>query len=184
MSPCRHDLAGGLAHRVFPSLRGGQARRLNGKPSRWLKGERSGFTLLEVILALAILAGAIAVIGEVSSLGMRNARLAMETTHAQLLCESKLAEIVAGVESLEAQENVPLGTVGDLSSEADWLYSVEINSTELTGLVEVRVTVRKDLPAEQRPASFTLVRWMLDPATAGSTSGTSTTEEASGGTSE
>lgn len=176
MSSCHHHLAGGLARRVFSPLRGRQARRLN--------GGRSGFTLLEVILALAILAGAIAVIGEVSSLGMRNARLAMETTHAQLLCESKLAEIVAGVEPLEAQENVPFGTVDDFSSEADWLYSVEINVTDLIGLVEIRVTVCKDQPAEQRPASFTLVRWMLDPDTTDSTSGTSTTEEASGGTSE
>lgn len=189
MSSCHHDLAGGLAHRATATAarkRGGQVRRLNGVQSRWLTG-RSGFTLLEVILALAILAGAIAVLGEVSSLGMRNARLALETTHAQLLCESKMAEIVAGVESLETQENVPLGTVDDNSTESDWLYSVEINSTDLTGLVEVRVTVTKDQSAEQHPASFSLVRWMLDPDTTSaedSTSDTSTTEETSGGTSE
>lgn len=124
--------------------------------------DRSGFTLLEVILALAILAGAIAVIGEISSLGLRSARIARDLTHAQLLCESKLAEIVAGLEPLEAQQGVPLGTVDD-STEPDWLYSVELNSTPETGLVEVRVTVSKDQSSERRPVSFSLVRWMLDP---------------------
>lgn len=159
-------------------LAGGQARRLN---------RRLGFTLLEVILTLAILAGAIAVIGEVSSLGLRNARLARELTHAQLLCESKLAEVVAGVETLEAKQDVPLGTVTDSSEEPDWLYSVEVNSTGRTGLVEVRVTVFKEQSTGSQPISFSLVRWMLDPATTAteeSTSEASTVEKTSGGTSQ
>lgn len=127
----------------------------------------SGFSLLEVILALAILAGAIAVLSEVSGIGMRNARLARDLTYAQLLCESKLAELVAGVEPLEAKQSVPLGTVSD-SSEPDWLYSVEIHPTQQEGLLEVCVTVVKDQPPEMRPAQFSLVRWMLDPEAAAS----------------
>ena len=187
--PRQHPhLAGGLACRVSLTPRGGQARRLNDSCDGCRTGLHRryappGFTLLEVILALAILAGAIAVVGEVSSLGLRNAQKARDLTHAQLLCESKLAEIVAGLEPLEAQEGTPLGTVED-GSEPDWLYSVEVNPTPDTGLVEVRVTVSKDLPAEQRPASFTLVRWMLDPeatATETDTAEMSDSAESSGG---
>jgi hypothetical protein len=107
------------------------------------------------------MAGAIAVLSELSGIGLQNARIARDTTYAQLLCESKLAEIVAGIEPLESQEGTPLGTTGD-SNESDWLYSVEVNSTEETGLLEVRVTVYKDLPEQQRPVRFSLVRWFID----------------------
>ena len=54
---------------------------------------RGGFSLLEVILALAILIGILAVLSELVGLGVRNARVARAMTQAQLLCESKLAEI-------------------------------------------------------------------------------------------
>jgi general secretion pathway protein I len=60
-------------------------------------GKSGGFSLLEVILALAILTGAVAVLGEIVRLGIRNAQVARDTTQAQLLCESKLAEITAGI---------------------------------------------------------------------------------------
>ncbi len=171
----RSQFVAGLARHAATGQRGGQARPVNGN---------LGFTLLEVILTLAILAGAIAVIGEVSRLGLRNAQRARELTHAQLLCESKLAELVVGAEPLEAQQNVPLGTVADGSGDPDWLYSVEVNSTDQTGLVEVRVTVSKEPSTGSQPVSFSLVRWMLDPnatSTEESTSETSTTNAASGG---
>jgi len=128
----------------------------------FFQGAPSGFTLLEVILALAILAGAIAVLGELSRQGMENARIARDLTHAQLLCESKMAELVAGLEVPESQQAVPLETVAD-PSEPDWLYSVELNPLEVDGLVELRVTVSKDLPPEKRPVEYSLVRWIVDP---------------------
>ena len=56
-----------------------------------------GFSILEVILALAILGGSIAVLGELASRGLHNAQVAADLAHAQLLCESKLAEITAGI---------------------------------------------------------------------------------------
>ena len=58
---------------------------------------RAGFSLLEVILAMAILAGAIAVLGEAGRLALRNAGYARDMAQAQLLCESKMAEIVTGI---------------------------------------------------------------------------------------
>ena len=53
------------------------------------------------------------------------------------------------------------------------------------GLISVKVTVRKDLPAAQNPTSFSLYRWMLDPNSTTAeelSSGTSSTNS-SGGTS-
>ena len=121
-----------------------------------------GFSLLEVVLALAILAGAVTVLGEVARSGMESARIARDLTAAQLLCESTLAEITAGATLPEPVYGVPYETVTD-PAEADWLYSIEVEPVDVDGLVAVRVTVVQDLPVEKRPVEFSLVRWIVDP---------------------
>ncbi len=145
---------------------------------------RSGFSLLEVILALAILTGAIAVLGELGRLGLHNARIARDTTQAQLLCESKLAEIAAGITVPEPVNGAKFETiVGD--GDIAWLYSIETADVDQQGLVAARVTVAQDLPAEKRPVEFSLERWVIDTASTsytGSTSEESATEtETAGG---
>lgn len=118
---------------------------------------RAAFTLLEVILALTILVGTLAVLGELADLGLTNARTAASSAEAQLLCESKLAEVTAGL--------VPLSAVSGATLETDpaWSYTIAIDQTLDQGLVVVRVTVYENLPAAKRPAEYTLSRWMIDP---------------------
>ena len=118
-----------------------------------------GFSLLEVILALAILGGAIAVLGEAARLALKNAGLARDMARAQLLCESKLSEIVAGITPANPTERATFGTGTD-PNEPAWLYSIETASLEEEGLMSVRVTVTRDLPAEKHPVRFSLVRWI------------------------
>ncbi len=136
----------------FPRGRTGRTR-----PRR----ARDAFTLLEIILSLAILCGAIATLGEVSRLGMRQAERARDLSQAQLLCQSKMAEITAGLIAAEAQEGVPFEPAED-ELESEWLYSIEVNAASEEGLLEVRVTVAKDLPDTRRPVEFALVRWIVD----------------------
>ena len=57
---------------------------------------QSGFTLLEIILALAILAGSLAALGEVMRLADQNASLTEDETQAQILAASVMDELVAG----------------------------------------------------------------------------------------
>lgn len=118
-----------------------------------------GFSLLEVVLSLAILGGAIAVLGEAASLALRNAEITREMAHAQLLCESKLSEIVAGIDSAEPIQRAPIEKAAN-PGEPAWLYSIERGSIGVDGLMSVRVTVVRDLPAVRRPVSFSLVRWI------------------------
>ena len=120
-----------------------------------------GFSLLEVILALAILAGALAILSEVARTAMWNAGRTRDLAQAQLLCESKLAEILAGIEPAEPISGASLET----GQSPEWLYSIEIAPLDVEGLIEVRVTVEQDLPPEKRPVRCTLVRWMVDPST-------------------
>lgn len=134
---------------------GGRAGRT--RPRR----ARDAFTLLEIILSLAILCGAIATLGELSRLGMRQAERARDLSRAQLLCQSKMAEITAGLTAAESQEGVPFEATED-EPESEWLYSIEVNPASEEGLLEVRVTVTKDLPETRRPVEFSLVRWIVD----------------------
>ena len=82
------------------------------------------FTLLEVILALAILAGALASLGEVVRLSGEHANYARDHSQAQLLAASKLAEITAGAEELT---NVA-PTRFKIDSDPPWLYSIQSRS--------------------------------------------------------
>jgi prepilin-type N-terminal cleavage/methylation domain-containing protein len=117
----------------------------------------SGFSLLEVILALAILVGAIAVIGELIATGTRAAGAARDLTQAQLLCESKLNEITAGILIPDPVQGAPIET------DMEWLYSIDLFPSDQNGIVAVKVTVYQDLPVERRPVTFSLVRWLQDP---------------------
>jgi type II secretion system protein I len=138
----------------------------------------AGFSLLEVILALAVLGGAIAILGEAARLSLRNAEFTRDMAQAQMLCESKLSEIIAGITLPEPIERATIGRATD-SGESAWLYSIETAPTDEEGLLAVRVTVTRDLPERKHPVSFSLVRWMADPNAAPSQ--TSNESSSSGG---
>ncbi len=138
---------------------------------------KAGFSLLEVILALAILFGAIAVLGELGRLGMQNARLTQDLTRAQFLCQSKLAEIISGITPLETIQRAEFDSLYQ-DSDVPWVYSIETQQIDNGGLYMVRVTVEKNLPAAQRPASFSLVQWIANPILSITSSQTSTTSSA------
>jgi type II secretory pathway pseudopilin PulG len=125
---------------------------------------RRGFSLLEAILALAILTSSIAVLGELVRMGSQHAALARDLTQAQFLCESTLSEIAAGLQGAAMSvSDAPLDpsvTGGD----PNWVHSVAVAALELPGLQAVQVTVRKNEPSNQRPAKYTLTRWMKDPS--------------------
>jgi general secretion pathway protein I len=122
----------------------------------------SGFSLLEVILALAILVGAMAVLGELARHGLESARIARDTTLAQLLCESKLAEIMSGVVDPEPVGLTSFGAAAD-EGDVEWLYAIDIESMSDQGLATLRVTVTQDMPPERHPVVFSVVRWIPDP---------------------
>lgn len=145
---------------------------------------RRAFTLLEVILALAILAMSLAALGEVLRLGGESSRHVRDVTKAHLIASTKLAELTSGATILAPVESAAV------EDDPDWLYSIEVDNSVEIGLVAVRLTVRQNLPDNQDPAEYSIVRWMPDPSlvatgASGSTgaSGTSTGGTAFGGTS-
>jgi len=134
---------------------------------------RSGFSLMEVLLATAILLGSTIVLVELASIGRHHANSAAQLAMAQRLCENKINEILAGVAPLESVESQPLETTAfdDLLSVGEqtatdpmWLHSVEIVSLDQPALVSVRVIVWPAAESdEDRRNAFSLVRWMRSP---------------------
>ena len=118
-----------------------------------------GFSLLEVVLALAILAGALAALGEVMRLGDENAAAAADESRAEMLAESVMAEILVGA---RAVGNVS-GAVLPLEDDPPWAVSIEVQPTDYQELVAVRVSVAQQLAPEQQPARCDLVRWLPNP---------------------
>jgi len=125
---------------------------------------RHAFSLLELLLATTILLGAVTVLGQLVHIGSRNARSSHLLSTAQLLAETKLAEIAAGVEPAE-----PIEQAG-FEHQPDWTYSLERESTEHEGLSLVRVTVQQIVEPPRRPVQFTAWRWVADAAHASSLS--------------
>lgn len=165
-SPWRH---GGHSPSWSPGFsRSGQPE--GGSPTRVFRAR--GLSLLEVILAIAVLGGCMAVIGELVRMGVRNAEEARELTKAQLLCESKLEEVAAGVMPLESAAAVAF------ELDPEWTYTIETGSLDQQGLVQVRVTVQQLESDRLYPLTFTLTRWILDPSLA---SGETSTDSTTGG---
>lgn len=145
------------ARRPFPGARPGEV-----VPPARTDAPRRGFSLLEVILALTILAGAMAVLGEVARQGMESARIARDLTYAQCICDSLMAELASGLIYPETVDQVPVDEICD-PAQMGWVYSMDVESTEIDGLLAVRITVSQALPPEKRPVECSLVRWIQDP---------------------
>ncbi len=123
------------------------------------RGRRLAFSLLEVILAIAILGGAMAVLGELVRVGTRSAQAARVLSSAQLVCDSLMAEIAAGISPAEPSD----GILDNYDPQYQWQYQVEVESVDEQGLLAIRITVQEAVDPSSRPAQFSLTRWMIDP---------------------
>jgi len=153
------------------------------------QSKQAGMTLLEVIISLAILGGTVVVIGEMARASFQDAQQARDMVQAELLAESILAKVRLGIIEMEPVFDMPVGlaTANHLNRVQDthavspgnvadvlWLYSLDVveidivydvEDNEIGYLVELAVTVRRNLPTERRPVVCRLVRWVaLDPA--------------------
>ena len=118
-----------------------------------------GFTLLEIILALAILAGSLAALGEVMRLADQNAAATRDETQAQIIASSVIDELIAGVLPLTAVNQSPVA----VESDPLWVFSIALEQTGYAEMIAVRVLVEQQADARLQPARFELVRWLPNP---------------------
>lgn len=116
---------------------------------------RRGLSLLEVILAIAILGGSLAAIGGLVRIGVLSAIQTRLRSEANIFCDAKMAELSAGVLELRAYSETPI------ENEPEWYYTVEVeNSTEI-GLLFATVTVGQS--ESEDPLLVSISRFLPDP---------------------
>jgi general secretion pathway protein I len=140
------------------SVRFGRKRRTRAAAKRG-GSPASGFTLLEIILALAILAGALTALGEVMRLADQSASLTEGESQAQILAASVMDELLSGARQLDTVSQATL--VSD--ADPPWLYSIDTEPTNLDAIISVRVTIEQQLNPRLQPARFDLTRYMPNP---------------------
>jgi general secretion pathway protein I len=139
---------------------------------------RRAFTLLEVVLALALFFGALAALSQLTWNASRAAVQSRLRTQAVILCETKLNEILAGIEPLSDQKDVPY------EDDPNWTWSLFIGDAGLPGLLQLEVTVAHTGGNSLGNVSQTLRRWTRDPqvfsdAAAAAAAASTTTSESS-----
>jgi prepilin-type N-terminal cleavage/methylation domain-containing protein len=117
---------------------------------------RSGFSLLEVLLATSILVGCLAVLFELAAMGRHQAEEAQQWTEAQALCETRLNGILAGLQNPDPIEGQTI------EGSSGWQYSVTTEPLPHPGLLRLQVTVQ-EVVESRKPREFTLVQWIPAP---------------------
>lgn len=106
-----------------------------------LSASRSaGFSLLEVIIATALLASSSILLLQLLSIGERHGTKGEERLLAQMLGQNVMEEIATGIRPLRSLEEEPLPGFPDWTASVSWI------PTDLEGLVQVHVRIAK-IPA-------------------------------------
>jgi len=150
---------------------------------RLRQARRDGLSLIEVLAALAIFLMALVALVHLVNTGSNFAFEAHHRSNAARICNSKMAEVIAGSIPLQAQSDTAV------EDEPDYHWSLTVDDGAAAGLkvVTVRVTHQSN---DQYPLEASLSRMLLDPTVAGSTqdvppkptSSTSTSTQSGGGT--
>src|ERR1051326_4833406 len=97
---------------------------------------RRGVSLLESIVSVAILFISVISISQLLDTAGQQAELVRQRSVAAQVCQSKMAEVVAGIVPLSSQS----GEVEDLPG---WEWTVDAEEHDVTGLWRVRVSARR-----------------------------------------
>jgi general secretion pathway protein I len=141
------------------------APRLMADPYRGAASDRHGLTLLEVLISVTIFFASLTAILQILSMGRQSEMMTRLQTEAILRCEAKMEEVISGVQELTSVSDEtmsdPAGEEG--GGSGTWQWSLQSDSTETTGLLQVTVTVNYVIPDTDPIASFSLMRYLRDP---------------------
>ena len=131
---------------------------------------RPGTTLLEVLAATAIFLLSLVAITELMGTATNVALDVQLQSRAARLCQSKLNEYVAGVESLSSGSGS-----GDFEEDPDWQWNADTTSEgTATNLYRVKVTVSRDSPTRGK-IEVSMTQLVFDPQQRGSIGAATTT---------
>ncbi|MDR1491530.1 MAG: prepilin-type N-terminal cleavage/methylation domain-containing protein [Planctomycetaceae bacterium] len=105
------------------------------------KIRQSGYTLIEILFTLAVLAAGLAALYAMTDRAGRTATAAGELSVAQLACKTRINEMLAGIKPVAPTFREPINEL------EDWFLSVELAPTNKPELTAVQISAyRERLP--------------------------------------
>ncbi len=129
---------------------------------------RSGLTLLEVLVALAIFYMSWVGIARLMEMATLQAVEARFQTIALQLAQSKMAEVVYGITPLQSQSDTPFDASQAPEGDTTWTWSVNPTQGEIASLWNVQVTIKRSR-GDGSSSQVVLTQLVLDPSIRGST---------------
>ncbi len=99
--------------------------------------DRRGFTLLEILIVLAVLGMGLAIISMMMKNSATYSKRVKEETNVQLVCDSMMSSILSG------NITATLGVELPVPDEPNWTTKVELVDGPLDSIVAVRITARR-----------------------------------------
>lgn len=121
-----------------------------------LPRDNGGFSLLEVILALAIFVASAAILSRLVLLGIENAEYSREQTEAMMIAEARWAEIEAGI-----LDPTAAGTFAS-PEFPDWQCTIAANIDQTSVLYLVQIEITKPVPPPAQGHTLRLTRLWFD----------------------
>lgn len=126
-------------------------------PHRSGRPLRSAFTILEVIVAVGILLGAMTAIIQLISTGTSLSVQGQFRAEAVILAETKMNEAIAGVVPLQSS------SPESIDEAPDWTWEMTTETSSLSDVLTVTVTVTRESEAETEGHSYSITRMVRDP---------------------
>lgn len=123
---------------------------------------RRGLSLMEVLIALTIFLFSLVAIGRLVVMSGDRALDVQQQSQAAQLCQTKLAEVLAGAVPLSSQSDV------SFDEDPDYRWSLDAQSDATPNLWRVQVRVTRERPDGSK-IECTLSQLVLDPSLRGST---------------
>lgn len=127
-------------------------RKLIQPQNRPPQSPRNAFTLLEVLLATAILALALTAVSQLATNGTRAANRVQRETQAAIICQSTLDEILAGIRE-----------TGNTRPTDDERWSITTRTTDGPTPTLKRVSVEVTSTTSGEPTTYELTRLVPQP---------------------
>jgi type II secretory pathway pseudopilin PulG len=123
--------------------------------------------LLEILLALAILGGSLAILSRIVDTGMIAARESRDLAAARVLCQTKLAEVLLDTQmgiSPQGVADAAFEIPFDSQSNSAFQYSIEVLPAPLDGLLSIEISVESmDADLGEARTRYSITRWVIDP---------------------
>jgi Tfp pilus assembly protein PilV len=137
------------------------------EPISTRRAGRAGLSLLEVVVALAILAFSIVAIGQLITMSGERAMDVEREAQGSMLCQRKLAELLIGPDVPTSSGYAPFPDDEPALQSWQWKADVSPATNDSTLYYQVQVSVQFD-SGDGRPTEIQLGQMILDPTQRGS----------------